>query len=234
MRYKHTGIYITRDELAGLREQWQAFCDLRGTEPLYKIDPYETAKALMEKYNAPKESTKISLTGEFVIEIKEDKKEMVFFKGDKVKINSEATITGYQEKQDGGIRYNTSSGGTFKESELTLIKGKDEDKPKPEEIQLYCVKDFYPGKWLTKGKIYKFINGQITYDNGYTGMKLSSWEEYKRINYGYAECLYPLVKRPAKKGESMLVTNSDNWHGNKYKNGDILTCHGSREGGRSV
>lgn len=149
----------------------------------------------------------------------------VFYKGDKVKINGEATITGYQDKQDGGIKYNTSSGGTFEESELTLIEGKDEDKPRPQELQLYCVKDYSPGTLLTKGKIYKF-DGRMTYDDGRKGGKHASWEDYKNCAPELAARLYPLFKRQAKKGESMLVVNSDDWQLNEYQNGDVLLCYG--------
>lgn len=107
-----------------------------------------------------------------------------------------------------------------------------EDKPKvkpevkpvvenPKEILLYCVKDDKPGIWMTKGKLYKMVEGQIKYDSLISIFKYSSWDSYKQANPIMSACLVPLVKRPAKVGEWVYITNA---HGARdaYKNGDVL------------
>ena len=96
-----------------------------------------------------------------------------------------------------------------------LTEPKAEPKQK-EPIKLYCVESYEAGTWLTKGKIYKLTPSPcgnsilseryvMTYDSGYTddtfhyGMKIRN----QTIVGNY---LFPLVKRPAKVGEWMLVT----------------------------
>lgn len=83
---------------------------------------------------------------------------------------------------------------------------------KAEPVKLYCIKDYKPGKWLTKGKVYEFVPGVgTTYDSGFVGSDGygGNIANYAKCNPGFWSCLVPLVKRPAKKGEYIIVTNMD-------------------------
>ena len=92
-----------------------------------------------------------------------------------------------------------------------------EDKREP--IKLYCVKDY--GSTLTGGKTYDFVDGLVKYDGG----QKSSWHmnakefcEAVNENTG-VDSIFPLVKRPAKVGEWVLLDRDDCFHRNKK--GDI-------------
>ena len=107
------------------------------------------------------------------------------------------------------------------DAEATL---KPEDKPAEGEqvpIKLYCVKDYCSGSTLTGGKTYDFVDGRIKYDSG----KKSSWhtnakEICEAINENTeTDLIFPLVKRPAKVGEWVLLDRDDCFH--KNKKGDI-------------
>ncbi|HWS31029.1 MAG TPA: hypothetical protein VN512_13065 [Clostridia bacterium] len=81
----------------------------------------------------------------------------------------------------------------------------EQDKP-AEAIKLYCVRD-NPG-WLTKGKIYEYTPDKpysVTYDNGHKGCTYSCLEAFHRECPRTGAPLWPLVKRPAKVGEWVLV-----------------------------
>ena len=111
---------------------------------------------------------------------------------------------------------------------------KPEDKPtepteqdKQEPVKLYCVKDFASGSTLTGGKTYYFVDGRIKYDGGQT----SSWHknakefcEAVNENTG-VDLIFPLVKRPAKVGEWVLLDCSDCF--GKNKGGDIAKVVGA-------
>ena len=114
---------------------------------------------------------------------------------------------------------------TVNGDEVIVEKLKEEKQPEPkpepqkEPIRLYCVKSFMPGEWVTKGKTYEIReNGRVTYDDGWVSSASGMFGGLEVIpNY-----LVPLVKRPAKRGEWVLVVDNDNNYLNRYKNGDIL------------
>ena len=100
---------------------------------------------------------------------------------------------------------------------------KPQDKPtedKQEPIKLYCVKDHNPGEFLTKGKVYEIAHdgANITYDDGWTTYLAITSDEFRgeKIVPNY---LVPLVSRPAKVGEWVLLDRDDCLH--KNKKGDI-------------
>ena len=100
---------------------------------------------------------------------------------------------------------------------------KQEDNPaedKPEPIKLYCVKDCPGSCGVSKGKIYDF-DGGIEYDNANRQREYDSYEHWKRCNKPYSDVLVPLVKRPAKVGEWVLLDRDDCLH--KNKKGDIAS-----------
>ena len=96
-----------------------------------------------------------------------------------------------------------------------------------ETVRLYCVKNKTDvgirdySRYLTVGKIYEFDGNYIKYDT-MTSSKFADFEDWKKGDFGLASCLIPLVRRPAKVGDFVLVTNAKNFSKNKYKNGDIL------------
>ena len=114
---------------------------------------------------------------------------------------------------------------TVNGDEVTVEKLEQEKQPEPkpepqkEAVKLYCVKS-YDGTFLSvkKGKIYETTDdGRIIFDYNKEGS--AYWKDSDFVSDGN---LVPLVKRPAKVGEWVLVVNSDMSHCNKYKNGDIL------------
>lgn len=75
--------------------------------------------------------------------------------------------------------------------------------PKAEPIKLYCVKEYKPGEWLTKGKVYEVVDGKVTTDSGYVTTYNNDWLGGIR----FQEYFIPLVSRPAKVGEWVLMTD---------------------------
>lgn len=105
-----------------------------------------------------------------------------------------------------------------------LIEDEKQDKPIEKPIKLYCVKSNHDLCKLTKGKIYEFINGGLTYDDGYeTSCDINpSYKAWVTRNDDITSCLVPLISRPAKEGESVYVVDSDKNPNNQYKNGDVV------------
>ena len=70
-------------------------------------------------------------------------------------------------------------------------------------VKLYCVKDYKPGEWLTKGKVYDVSNNIITYDDGWDTV----WFLHNTVNEKpvLGHYCFPLVARPAKVGEWVYV-----------------------------
>ncbi len=86
----------------------------------------------------------------------------------------------------------------------------NQDKPK-ETVKLYCVKS--ASKHITKGKVYELHGsldgfGSITFDNGWTDDTFCYRKAYWCDGGQAADCLVPLVKRPAKVGEWVYVVDS--------------------------
>ena len=79
----------------------------------------------------------------------------------------------------------------------------DEDAAK-EPVKLYCVKSDKPGEWVTKGKIYEAAElGSIIFDNGWK----SNYDFREGVPEEWKNNLVPLVSRPAKAGEWVLVNH---------------------------
>jgi len=96
------------------------------------------------------------------------------------------------------------------------------EQPK-EAVKLYCVKDYVGSNALTKGKTYEFDGFGVTYDNEFRGAGRKTFEEWKLKNPEVASCLVPLVKRPAKVWEWVLIVDAKpSASATRYENGDIL------------
>ena len=71
-----------------------------------------------------------------------------------------------------------------------------------EPVKLYCTKSC--GRTLTKGKVYEFDGHRVNYD-GLDCFYANDFEDWKHGDSGFASCLAPLVRRPAKVGEWVYV-----------------------------
>ena len=89
------------------------------------------------------------------------------------------------------------------ESDIWYVREDDlepyaEPEPEQEPMKLYCVKEFLPGTWLTKGKIYKVTaNDKVKMDDGY----ITGYDSEGLGDTPFDQYFVPLVKRPAKKDE---------------------------------
>ena len=96
-----------------------------------------------------------------------------------------------------------------------------EDKPTEDKpIKLYCVKDWEAGEWLAKGKVYGTDeHGRFVYEDGSTTENaFANVKDVMRSAIG--QFLVPLVKRPAKVGEWVLLDGNDCF--GKNKKGDVV------------
>ena len=82
------------------------------------------------------------------------------------------------------------------------------EEPAQEPIKLYCVKD-YNGLChrLRKGEVYEWHDGALYVLGEHQFTTNKTYEEWAKNNSGYAECLIPLVSRPAKVGEWVYLTD---------------------------
>ena len=106
---------------------------------------------------------------------------------------------------------------------------KPEDKPAEDKpIKLYCVKDYitpHGNVELIKGTVCTFnpAAGALGLPDGRRvgdATEPRSYDDWKTENPCRAACLFPLVKRPAKVGEWVLLDRDDCFH--KNKQGDIV------------
>jgi hypothetical protein len=75
--------------------------------------------------------------------------------------------------------------------------------PKQEPVKLYCVKDYRPGTWVTKGKVYEVdTTGGVKMDDGY----VTEYSSAPLSGKPFTEYFVPLVSRPAEVGEWVLIT----------------------------
>ena len=98
---------------------------------------------------------------------------------------------------------------------------KPEGKPTEDTpVKLYCVKDWEAGKWLAKGKVYGTDeHGRFVYEDGSTTENaFANAQDVMRSAIG--RFLVPLVKRPAKVGEWVLLDRDDCV--GKNKKGDVV------------
>lgn len=88
--------------------------------------------------------------------------------------------------------------------------------PKQEPVKLYCTKDYKPGEWVTKGKIYEVdVDGRIKFDDGYS----TSFDGMPKPN-SITDPLVPLVKREAQAGEWIYAVHKD--ESDHYEIGQIM------------
>lgn len=115
----------------------------------------------------------------------------------------------YKEKTlygiNGGFVYGTEFG--FGRCAIVDYPFTTEPAQPKEPIKLYCVKD-YNGLChrLCKGEVYEWHDGALYVHGEHQATANKTYEEWAKINSGYAECLIPLVSRPAKVGEWVYVT----------------------------
>lgn len=84
-----------------------------------------------------------------------------------------------------------------------------------EPVKLYCIKSYDPGSAFTKGKIYTIgEDGHVEqYDNGNRGAHcVKSLSGLCKKWGGLDGCLVPLVRRPAKVGEWVYITEDYSGH----------------------
>ena len=101
------------------------------------------------------------------------------------------------------------------------------EQPKQEPVRLYCVADMSNCVGtLTKGKVYEFVSGSgLTYDNGAKSIETSTYERWARDNRETSSHLVPLVSRPAKVGEWVLLDRDDCFGKNKGGNWEKGEAH---------
>jgi hypothetical protein len=108
----------------------------------------------------------------------------------------------------GCLIYAVANPETQKIMEDYLAREQDKPAEPKQVVKLYCVKDYKPswgkGFGVTKGKVYKFENGDVRVDNDGTTLKFKSLEDFMRQNPTFASCLVPLVQRPARISEYIL------------------------------
>ena len=111
-----------------------------------------------------------------------------------------------------------------------------QNEPKQEVVKLYCVKDHYSVLLgvhaLIKGKVYEFDGCHVNYEN----MECADFkdlEDWKHGDPDYAACLFPLVSRPAKVGEYILIVD-EGYHGPALTVGDTHRVEIVRENGNVV
>ena len=108
---------------------------------------------------------------------------------------------------------------------------KPQEKPtedKPEPVNLYCVKDYttpHGNVELIKGAVFTFnpAVGALELPDGRRvgdATEPRSYDDWKAENPFRAACLVPLVKRPAKVGEWVLLDGNDCFC--KNKQGDVV------------
>lgn len=104
-----------------------------------------------------------------------------------------------------------SSGRDFSGQENIKQRVAYEPTPKaePEPIKLYCVKDYMPGEFLTKGKVYELKGtlekGTLIYDDGWKDRFYRHYADHFGKNGPLKDYLVPLVKRQAEPGEWVYV-----------------------------
>jgi len=116
-------------------------------------------------------------------------------------------------------------GTDYRQAEVTFKGAVAEDKPAQEPVKLYCVKDYSPGEWCTRGEVYEIARdgARITYDDGWTcglSIETDTFNGVKIVpNY-----LIPLVARPAKVGEWVYLQeepHANKQYPSKHHKGDI-------------
>lgn len=103
---------------------------------------------------------------------------------------------------------------------------------KPEPVKLYCVKEYEPGEFLTRGKVYEIPHdgGFIPFDDGWRDM-ISFAETRLCGELVVPTYLVPLVSRPAKVGEWVYVLKDN---GGLVIPGSVWKVRGMDRGGLNI
>lgn len=109
------------------------------------------------------------------------------------------------------LAFNRLLGTDYNPSEMAL-------KGPGEPVKLYCVEDKPP--WMRRGRVYKIEGGKLQWSNR-AWTEVNSFEELQQKHPTFAACLVPLVKRPAKVGEWVLVVRPC-CALDRYKENDVL------------
>lgn len=106
-----------------------------------------------------------------------------------------------------GLQYSNKS--YYSEHGYTIVESPFPAAPNPEPTLLYCQKEFKPGKWLTKGKVYmRNDDNYVKTDSGHNTV----YDDRTLGGIPFKDYFVPLVKRPAKVGEWVLkIDDSFNW-----------------------
>lgn len=108
----------------------------------------------------------------------------------------------------------------------TTVATASADDSKGEWVGVYCVKDYEPGEWLTKGKYYAG-KGDLVYDDGWEDDTVfKDFDSFISANPGYTKCLIPAYCCPAKAGD--WIISFEDWilrfgakTGTPYKMDDV-------------
>ena len=170
--------------------------------------------------------------------------------GQEIPVSCILKITAIQHTKSGNINYSTNRDFVIQEKILEEIEMKSyvstkeksdptatptvarEDKPRQEVVKLYCVKELSNmfTTWFSVGKIYEAVGGWLRSNNNLKAYQYpnSIVEDGKwDITSKY---LIPLVSRPAKVGEWVLITNilcSSNFHNDETYKVICVTASGN-------
>ena len=133
---------------------------------------------------------------------------------------ADGNITGIAVSKSGVTRYAIGP-KWYAEEDLNLAEEKPdaaitatEPIKESEPVKLYCVKSYEPGEWCTKGKIYEIrTDGGIAHDSGWIECNflpfMRNGGRIRKAGTEWSKYLVPLVRRPAKVGEYIVVVKMD-------------------------
>jgi len=152
---------------------------------------------------------------------------------------ADGNIAGIAVSKAGVTRYAIGAKWCTEEDLKLAAEEKPVTEPvESEPVKLYCVKSY--GEWLTKGKIYEFFNnGKIVFDNGWNNKNYNDGEtllHFLERNPAFNKVLFPLIRRPAKVGEWVLIVavHNPSEHTGYVHNGEIRLIDEAEEGVRST
>ncbi len=135
----------------------------------------------------------------------------VFKAGEKVRVIGNTAHHDYNigdiailERFTAGRFWKTQKGCFYDVYERDIEPYVEQDKPEP--VKLYCIESYDWRNSLTKGKVYEFDGHYVNYDN-VESARFTDFADWKEHDISFSKRLVPLVKRPAKVGETVLYNN---------------------------